>query len=66
MPKYDKLPHEVQQAIESYGPSRRLDDFLMSWRKEIEARNWLNNWIMSSQDQLFIDYHNEYLKSRNS
>lgn len=65
MPKYDKLPHEVQQAIESYGPSHRLDDFLHEWREDIEARNWLNNWVMSEQDQLFVEFHNQYRRERN-
>lgn len=65
MPKYDKLPHEVQQAIESYGPSHRLDDFLHEWRKDIEARNWLNNWSLSEQDQLFVEFHNQYRRERN-
>jgi hypothetical protein len=65
MPKYDKLPHEVQQAIESYGPSHRLDDFLHEWREDIEARNWLNNWVLSEQDQLFVEFHNQYRRERN-
>lgn len=65
MPKTDKLPHEVQQAIESHGPSRRLDDFLHAWRKDIEARNWLNNWVMSHSDKLFVEYHNQYRQERN-
>jgi hypothetical protein len=65
MPKYDKLPHEVQQAIESYGPSHRLDDFLHEWREDIEARNWLNNWALSEQDQLFVEFHNQYRRERN-
>lgn len=65
MPKYDKLPHEVQQAIESHGPSHRLDDFLHEWREDIEARNWLNNWVMSEQDQLFVEFHNQYRRERN-
>ncbi len=65
MPKYDKLPHEVQQAIESYGPSHRLDDFLHEWREDIEARNWLNNWELNEQDQLFVEFHNQYRRERN-
>ena len=65
MPKYDKLPHKVQQAIESYGPSHRLDDFLHEWREDIEARNWLNNWALSEQDQLFVEFHNQYRRERN-
>ena len=65
MPKYDKLPHEVQQAIESYGPSHRLDDFLHEWREDIEARNWLNNWALIEQDQLFVEFHNQYRRERN-
>jgi len=65
MPKYDKLPHEVQRAIEAYGPSHRLDDFLHEWREDIEARNWLNNWALSEQDQLFVEFHNQYRRERN-
>lgn len=65
MPKYDKLPHEVQRAIESYGPSNRLDDFLNEWREDIEARNWLNNWALSEEDRLFVNFHNQYRLERN-
>lgn len=65
MPKYDKLPHEVQQAIESYGPSHKLDRFLQKWREDIEARNWLNYWGMSKPDDLFVDFHNQYRQDRN-
>lgn len=64
MPNFERLPHEVQQAIISYGPSRRLDEFLDQWRKDLEARNWLNNWNLSAQDQIFIVYHNDYRKQR--
>jgi len=64
MTKIDKLPHEVQLAVESYGPSQRLDAFLDQWRKDLEARNWLNNWSLSVQDQQFVEYHNEYRRQR--
>lgn len=65
MSKYDRLPAEVQQAIQNYGHSHKLDQFLQDWRRDIESRNWLNNWSLSSQDQLFVDFHNEYLSTRN-
>jgi len=65
MPKYDKLPHEVQRAIESYGPGRRLDDFLYEWRDYLEGRNWLNHWVMSESDKQFVEFHNQYRMERN-
>lgn len=65
MINYFKLPHEVQRAIESYGPSHKLDDFLHEWRQTIEARNWLNNWTLSESDKRFLEFHNQYQQDRN-
>lgn len=61
----EKLPSEVQQAVEAYGVGRRLDQFLREWRNDVEARNWLNNWCLSPQDQAFVNFHNQYLRDRN-
>jgi|LakMenEpi03Aug12_release.lakeMendotaPanAssembly.Ray.scaffolds.fasta_scaffold1320977_2 hypothetical protein len=65
MSNYDKLPVEVQKAIEQYGHGQKLDNFLHEWRRDLEARNWLNNWVLSAQDQLFVEFHNQYQRDRN-
>ena len=60
-----RLPHEVQRAIETHGPtSKKLEKFLAEWRQDVEARNSLNNWVMSPQDRAFVDFHNHYLQER--
>ena len=59
-----KLPSEVQKAIEFYGSGHKLDQFLADWRRDVEARNWYNNWVMSPQDRAFVDFHNQYMRER--
>lgn len=60
-----KLPIEIRQAVQNIPPGPQLDQKLYEWRKNLEARNWLNNWQLNESDQAFVQFHNEYLKLRN-
>ena len=60
----NRLPSEVRAAIDNYGASVRLDQFLAEWRTDLEGRNFLNTWTLSTQDQAFVEFHNNYRRQR--
>jgi hypothetical protein len=61
-----KLPSEVRQCIDQYGPSEQLDQCLDNWRQQVQARNWLNSFRLPESDQVFVEFHNKYLEIRRS
>lgn len=64
MENTNRLPSEVRAAIDNHGASVRLDQFLAEWRADLEGRNFLNTWILSPQDQAFVEFHNNYQRQR--